>query len=258
MLTAFTEDGNNNGLILGICIGSLAFLIVIVILLFAFFFKKRKSSLATKSKNPSTECSLKCDEGSNKQQDPYNSYCAPDGGGLDTHHHVTAKPVEYLNSSCLSETMNVEMDAGITAAEVVSHHPSIIKHETVPETNAEPKQFAINLNYLQGIRSKQAAPVVQREGSRLSTMVSAVKLPGFQEQAYMGKKTEEVVINSVTDGRLTVVGQSRQILGTPTSGQTKVGLLSKTHEQPRGWAPASHNIPTFVRSTWGRNKAKQK
>lgn len=35
-----------------------------------------------------------------------------------------------------------------------------------------------------------------------------------------------------------------------------VYIPTKPHREPRGWAPASHAVPTSVKRTWGRAKAK--
>jgi len=37
---------------------------------------------------------------------------------------------------------------------------------------------------------------------------------------------------------------------------SNVYIPQKLHREPRGWAPASHNVPAPVKRTWGRAKAK--
>ncbi|ESO00739.1 hypothetical protein HELRODRAFT_184350 [Helobdella robusta] len=67
--------------------------------------------------------------------------------------------------------------------------------------------------------------------------------------------SDDVITSLSSSANLLAVGPERGVKAGPI-GRNILMSPPKLHTQPRGFAPASHNVPAAVKNTWGRSKIK--
>ena len=90
--------------------------------------------------------------------------------------------------------------------------------------------------------------------SRISRVSNKIPAAGGNSQAPWMTPSPDGMVHRSSANPLPGLGPERPQPSGPTG--RCVFIPPKTHCEPRGWAPASHNIPAVVKRTWGRAKAK--
>ena len=137
-------------------------------------------------------------------------------------------------------------------------------YEIPSPDNSPPPSSTVSLSSIQSTRplsgsnnfqlqdSKKVATVIQRLTNRLRKGLSSIRFNETQRRPGID-----------TDGNEDMPHDSEavhdQIRSYPETAKfppnkRKIHIPSKLHKEPRGWAPASHNVPRTVISTLGRAK----
>ena len=121
------------------------------------------------------------------------------------------------------------------------------KHRFVKRSNTD--DFALK-------KENKIATVVRRITRSLRTGEPDAPFKTTGDGANDARPPNDVVVSSLSDGRLNTIGAER---GKPDNLTGRhMFVPPKLHHQPRGFAPASHNVPTHTKNTWGRTKMAQR
>lgn len=148
--------------------------------------------------------------------------------------------------------------AATPLAVVNDRHSGVFKKRSTKATSGSrksrhsgnnPRQFDLTDN-------GKVATVIQRIVGRMRNKLSSVKWTEMDGRSAAGRDQQppDITLNMPVGG-----GQMMSEKGLKTAmGKRRVYIPPKLHEPPRGWAPASHNVPTGLRSAWGRVKSGKK
>ena len=100
---------------------------------------------------------------------------------------------------------------------------------------------------------KKVATVISRLANRLRNRLSSVRFSG-SGGSRPGLPNDESPNNVIVDPSETP-GYVDPVPPQPKEPKKNGEIPPNTHRMPRGYAPASHNVPREVRTTWGKAKS---
>ena len=101
---------------------------------------------------------------------------------------------------------------------------------------------------------QKVATVIQRIVGRMRSKLSSVRWTETDGRAgVIEESPPDITINMPIAPRGHTPGPEKGL--KPTPGKRLVYIPPKLHDPPRGWAPASHNVPANMKTSWGKAKS---
>ena len=120
-----------------------------------------------------------------------------------------------------------------------------------PPSAKRPEKYTFDL-----AENQKVATVLQRIVGRMRNKLSSVRWTETDNTG-MQQQPPDITINMPVTGSNTSLNTEKGMKTLP--GSRLVYIPPKLHEPPRGWAPASHNVPMGgIKSSWGKAKNRRR